>query len=170
MKLSLSDRILIRLDSFGMSTAVGIASALDEQPSPVIYALATMLESGLVDKTQMRGEWAITAAGVAKARFGVDGGLGTDSTRRPDPWGDQYEGRDLALARMDAIWSVGKTPADAIAAFCLARTGKPVEEIGDLIVGSDKRFAWGFSFVCDGTSFKAAGINVPGGVVMTWWK
>lgn len=103
--------------------------------------------------------------------------LGTRATRRPDPYAGkrevpQYEGHDVALADMTAVWAVGKTPREAIEAFCLARVGEPLEEIGAELESSpgDERWAWGYRFTCDGTGFKAAGILVPGGVVLTWWK
>lgn len=101
--------------------------------------------------------------------------LGTASTRRPDPYAigreePQYEGHDIKLADMDAIWSVGTTPEEAIDALCLARVGKPLQHTGEALVGGDPRYSWGYRFTCDDTGFKAAGIIVPGGVILTWWK
>lgn len=92
------------------------------------------------------------------------------TTKRPDTFGDgtEYQGHDLALAGMDAIWSVGATPRDAIVALCEARWGGKLE--GELRpLDADDAYQWGHRFTSDGTHFKAAGINVPGGVVLTWW-
>lgn len=80
-----------------------------------------------------------------------------------------YEGHDLHLADMDTIWAVGKTPEEAIRALCEARLGKFGGELTSL-EGGDERYTWGFRFTADGTSCKAAGVHVPGGVILTWWK
>lgn len=86
-----------------------------------------------------------------------------------------YEGHDLKRADMNVIWSVGRTPREAIEALCKARWGGTLE--GPLTplptdpARSDVRFTWGYRFRSDGgTGFKAAGVHVPGGVVLTWWK
>lgn len=91
-----------------------------------------------------------------------------------------YNGHDLHLAGMDTIWSIGKDPAEAILALCLARfkSAKTTEmslflEVAQSMVpldNEDTPYEWGYRFVCEGTGFKAAGINVPGGAVCTWWK
>lgn len=104
------------------------------------------------------------------------------TTRIPDKYADdrddaQYEGHSLELGGMDTIWSVGRDPLEAITAFLGARTGTTVavDRTGPRMspmpheVGSP--FDWGFSFSdTEGSGFKAAGINVPGGVVLTWFK
>lgn len=79
-----------------------------------------------------------------------------------------YEGIDL---KDDKVWSVGKTPEAAIRALCMARLGSSE----DVVIGEDLPlevpFTWGKRFKADGgTGFKAAGIHVPGGVILTWWK
>lgn len=77
------------------------------------------------------------------------------------------------------VWSIGLTPRDAVQAFCRVRLEGELEgELSPLEgdswshrrVGRDPRFTWSCRFLCDGTSFKAAGIDVPGGVILTWWK
>lgn len=80
-----------------------------------------------------------------------------------------YSGHDLRLADMDTIWSVGATPEDAIRALCAERLGEFGEDM-EPIEGGAPGFTWGFRFTADGTGCKAAGIHVPGGVVLTWWK
>jgi hypothetical protein len=79
-----------------------------------------------------------------------------------------YSGHCLGLAGMDTIWSVGVTPEEAIRALCAARLGEFGEDMTPLELTTG--FTWGFRFTADGTGCKAAGIHVPGGVVLTWWK
>ncbi len=96
------------------------------------------------------------------------------ASRKPTPYGF-YEGHDPRLAEMDTLWSVGRCPKEAISALCKARGwGKIEGKLTPLPTENDRgdsRYTWGFHFCsCDGTSFKAAGIHVPGGVILTWWK
>ena len=88
--------------------------------------------------------------------------------------GGTYEGHDLRLADMDTVWSVGRTPEEAIQSLCKARWDGELEgELTPLPTDperSDPRYTWGFRFKSAGTGFKAAGIHVPGGVILTWWK
>jgi hypothetical protein len=92
------------------------------------------------------------------------------SSLKPQPHG-HYEGHDLRRADMQTIWSVGATPKDAIEALCKARWGGTLELLGEPLTGGDPLFTWGYRFISDnGTGFKAAGIDIPGGVVLTWWK
>ena len=91
-----------------------------------------------------------------------------------------YNGHNLSRAGMNTIWSVGKDPTDAILSLCVARFKEPETTEVDLFLEvsqsmsplekGDPDHEWGFRFVCEGTGFKAAGINVPGGVILTWWK
>jgi hypothetical protein len=91
-------------------------------------------------------------------------------TQKPQPYGN-YEGHDLRRADMDTVWSIGATPRGAIEALCKARWGGTLEKLGEPLTGGDPDYTWGFRFTSDnGTSFKAAGIHVPGGVILTWWK
>jgi nucleotide-binding universal stress UspA family protein len=64
--------------------------------------------------------------------------------------------------------SIGKTPEDAIVALAKEL------EWGEVFMGAplegDGPYTWGYRFLAGGTSFKAAGWSVPGGVVLTWWK
>jgi hypothetical protein len=100
------------------------------------------------------------------------------TTLRPDDYerfrdiGEEplYEGHDLSRADMKTVWAIGETPEKAIEAFCWARLGySSVERISPL-EGGDSNYQWGRRFTCEGTGFKAAGIYVPGGVILTWWK
>lgn len=103
-------------------------------------------------------------------KYGVEVSKETIASKKPTPY-EHYEGHDLNLAGMDTIWSVGATPWAAIQALCRARDWGKIE--GDLVPleGGDSNYTWGFHFVSDnGTGFKAAGIHVPGGVILTWWK
>lgn len=79
----------------------------------------------------------------------------------------QYE---LESVQRYAPMAFGKTPEDAIKALAKSKGwGKVV--MGDVLEGGDdKRFTWGFRFHAGGTSFKAAGGDMPGGVTLTWWK
>jgi len=99
------------------------------------------------------------------------------STKKPSIVGSaypSYEGHDLRLADMDTIWSVGRTPKEAIEALCEARWDGKLESelipLPDDPERSDPRYTWGFRFKSAGTGFKAAGIEVPGGFICTWWK
>jgi len=77
------------------------------------------------------------------------------------------EARRTALA--EEIFAVGKTPEEAIRALALALDWGEITKISNL-EGGDARYTWGRRFLADGTSMKAAGWDVPGGVVLTWWK
>jgi len=92
------------------------------------------------------------------------------ATLLPQPYG-HYEGHDLHKADMPVLWSVGATPRDAIQALCEARWQGRIEGNLERLDGGNNAYEWGFRFTSDnGTGFKAAGIYVPGGVVLTWWK
>lgn len=69
-------------------------------------------------------------------------------------------------------YSVGRTPREAIVALCKARLGRFGGTITSLPEDDEepRRFTWGYRFTADGTGCKAAGIHVPGGVILTWWK
>ncbi len=91
-------------------------------------------------------------------------------TLNPQPYGN-YEGHDLRRADMPVLWSVGASPRDAIEALCWARWGGTLENLGEALTGGDPLYTWGYRFTSDnGTSFKAAGIEIPGGFACTWWK
>lgn len=99
------------------------------------------------------------------------------STLKPDRFAEpgqepMYEGHDLNLGGMSIIWSIGRTPQEAVEAFCLARCGSPMGAGSFRVMeGGDPAYTWGCRFTMDeGTGMKAAGIHVPGGVVLTWWK
>lgn len=81
-----------------------------------------------------------------------------------------YNGHDLRLADMNVVWAIGATPEDAIRALCAERLGEFGEDMEPLGEGGAPGFTWGFRFTADGTGCKAAGIHVPGGVILTWWK
>ena len=68
-----------------------------------------------------------------------------------------------------AIWAVGKTPEDAIHGLF---TERGIKMIDDLVVElkTENKFDWSARFTADGAWCKAAGVNVPGGVILTWWK
>jgi hypothetical protein len=73
------------------------------------------------------------------------------------------------LTVLQEIHGIGKTPEEAIAAAALHNGWGEVTKITDLEEG-DPKYTWGRRFYAEGTSMKAAGWSVPGGVVMTWWK
>lgn len=76
------------------------------------------------------------------------------------------------IARLTAlteeIYAVGKTPEECILAAAKKIGWGEITKITDL-EGGDKKYTWGRRFYADGTSMKAAGWEVPGGLVMTWW-
>lgn len=88
-----------------------------------------------------------------------------------------YEGHDLALAGMDTIWAVGRTPDDAIRALCEARYLGELQwgTVRMLPSGDTDKYTWGCRFKAGNglargqATYRAAGIHVPGGVVLTWW-
>lgn len=81
---------------------------------------------------------------------------------------EQYEGWQLCAG--EVAWSVGATPEVAVGALCRERGWGEPTHFSPLDSDADSGFDWGRRFVADGTSFKAAGVNVPGGTVLTWWK
>jgi hypothetical protein len=93
-------------------------------------------------------------------------------TRIPDSLGKRYQGHDLRLADMNVIWSVGKTPLEALKALGRARRWGKLTHFNKMSDADDKdsEFTWGYRFRASGTGMKAAGIHVPGGVLVTWWK
>lgn len=71
------------------------------------------------------------------------------------------------------VWSVGETPEECVIALAKARGWGEVDmsKFRDLPEDPDENlYHWGVAFYAGGTSFKAAGQNVPGGLVLTWWK
>lgn len=96
---------------------------------------------------------------------------GSQATLRPFEYsGKCYNGHELALAQMDAIYSVGRSPEAAVRALARARRWGKVVFRGELGHG-ERGYTWGLRFAVGKgqTSMKAAGIHVPGGVVCTWW-
>lgn len=79
-----------------------------------------------------------------------------------------------AIAKREVEWycgkAVGKTPEDAIKNLSESKGWGNVEMGAELESDPSDRFDWGFRFHAGGTSFKAAGVNMPGGCVLTWWK
>lgn len=69
----------------------------------------------------------------------------------------------------EEIYAVGNSPAE-----CILHAGKKLKwgKISNMKVleGGDPKYTWGLCFTADGTGMKAAGWEVPGGFVMTWWK
>lgn len=78
------------------------------------------------------------------------------------------------IAKEEVKWhcgkAVGKTPEDAIKALSESKGWGDVEMGDKLESDAGSRFDWAFRFHAGGTSFKAAGVNMPGGCVLTWWK
>lgn len=77
--------------------------------------------------------------------------------------------RELFDVQRLAVQSVGGTPTEAIQA--LAEMKKWGEVNLDSIIPMEigESFDWCLSFRASHTGFKAAGRNVPGGVILTWW-
>jgi hypothetical protein len=72
-------------------------------------------------------------------------------------------------ALLEDLYAVGKTPEECIRAYAASQDFGPVETITELEEG-DPKYTWGRRFYVGGTSMKAAGWAVPGGVIMTWLK
>lgn len=77
--------------------------------------------------------------------------------------------KELRDERWYAPKSFGTTPEEAIKALAKSKRWGKVE-MGEALEGGDERYTWGFRFHAGGTSFKAAGCEVPGGYALTWWK
>jgi len=72
------------------------------------------------------------------------------------------------LALQDEIHAVGQTPEECILSAAKKQGWGEITKI-TLLEGGDAKYTWGRRFYADGTSMKAAGWEVPGGLVMTWW-
>lgn len=82
--------------------------------------------------------------------------------RREDPAGGAVTTRILSVGATveDAIRSLGKAIGwGELAAF---------EDQGE--EGLSAGHEWYYRFTADGTGMKAAGLFIPGGVAVTWWK
>lgn len=67
-----------------------------------------------------------------------------------------------------AVKAVGKDPVQAIEALAQSMEWGEVTKVTHLDGAGDGE--WARCFVAGGTSFKASGHLVPGGVTLTWWK
>jgi len=80
--------------------------------------------------------------------------------------------KQLQGTRAREVYAFGTSPLVAILALAKVHGWGEVSNVRleDEPPGSE--FHWGARFLADeGTSFKAAGVNVPsGGVVVTWWE
>ena len=65
------------------------------------------------------------------------------------------------------LLSCGATPQAAVQNLA---TELEWTNVRDLAILGRGAFDWGHSFFADDTSMKSAGINVPGGSIVTWWK
>lgn len=68
----------------------------------------------------------------------------------------------------EELHAVGNGPDECIHAAAKAKGWGEITGIRPLEDG-DPKYTWGRRFYADGTSMKAAGWEVPGGFVMTWW-
>jgi NADPH-dependent glutamate synthase beta subunit-like oxidoreductase len=93
-----------------------------------------------------------------------------EKVRFAKPWRGKHTSPDDKTV---LVWAVGKTPEDCIEAFCKARRMKcehvPLKS-GDPMLETSEEYQWGRRFRMADVGMKAAGIFVPGGVIMTWWK
>lgn len=95
--------------------------------------------------------------------------MNSPATQIPCDRDNLDQGYDLSRAGMDRVWSVGKTPRQAVHALAKARGWKGVKNF-TVLSGGDESYTWGFRFTADGCGMKASGVHVPGGVICTWWK
>jgi hypothetical protein len=72
-----------------------------------------------------------------------------------------------SLFNEHAFFSVGKKPEQAIRAYGRHHSWGKVANLQRQESLPDH---WYYTFTASGTSMKAAGIYVTGGVIMTWWK
>jgi len=121
-----------------------------------------------VDKATARG---FAAKLYQDVRLTVDSGPEDDSPNAGE--GEAHERlvrKPYRVAKEGRpVFAVGATSEDAIRAYAAAMGWGVVENIAELASG-DPSFTWGCTFTAGGTGFKAAGWDVPGGVVLTWWK
>lgn len=70
------------------------------------------------------------------------------------------------------IHAIGKTPQECVHAAAQAKGWGEIAKIRELEESDSEssQYTWGLRFTAGGTSMKAAGWEVPGGFVMTWWK
>lgn len=73
------------------------------------------------------------------------------------------------VALKEDIHAVGKSPEECIVALAASKGWGEVTSIRDL-EGGDGQYTWGRRFSAGGMSMKAAGVEVPGGFMCTWWK
>lgn len=68
------------------------------------------------------------------------------------------------------VYAVGPSADACIIALAKEMKWGDVTIGEDLVNGDEARFTWGKRFTAGGTSFKAAGGELPGGFTLTWWK
>ena len=69
--------------------------------------------------------------------------------------------------------AIGTTIRDCVRNFCHQRMSVLDDDTLEWLDHEpyvDSTFTWGVRFRMGGDGMKAAGIHVPGGVIMTWWK
>ncbi len=72
-------------------------------------------------------------------------------------------------ALQGGIYAMGKSPEDCLTALADGNEWGEVTDVSPL-EGGDPKYTWGRRFRVDGTSMKAAGWEIPGGFILTWWK
>ncbi len=77
------------------------------------------------------------------------------------------EAREAALS--DTLHAMGESPEDCLTALADSHEWGKVTDISPL-EGGDPKYTWGRRFRVDDTSMKAAGWQIPGGFILTWWK
>ena len=77
------------------------------------------------------------------------------------------EAREAALR--DEIYATGDSATGCVLALADFKGWGEVTDISPLD-GGDPKYTWGCHFLADGTSMKAAGWEIPGGFILTWWK
>lgn len=83
---------------------------------------------------------------------------------------DKEDLPDVKKLRMThEVVAIGATPEAALCSLGVALGWGRLENFSDLKGGSPE-FTWGRRFTASDTGMKAAGWEVPGGVVVAWWK
>ena len=67
-------------------------------------------------------------------------------------------------------YAIGENPLKALNAFAVLRGWSRIESVESLTEPDESRYDWALAFMADGDGHKCAGINVPGGCILTWWK
>lgn len=81
------------------------------------------------------------------------------------PFGDEFN----YIETTHPVLAYGASSLDALYALAKEYEWEELDKIEPMNDDSPD-FSWGYSFTAGGTGMKAAGVSVPGGNLVTWWK